>query len=265
MPHIAQTIAPDGPEVNRDTIGLMSVWKVLGILCAVLLGLGVVLFARQTYVYYQGIRRGEANPLLELRMESTVSRLVANNKVTPEDLASLADPKAPSQGPSDAPLTIVEFLDYGCPYCRQAFEPVRELASERGGKVRLVIRDFPLEDLHPGTLKASMAARCAQSQGKFWAYHDKLFLADQRSFTVEDLWQFAREVSLDIPTFTDCLESEKTRPLVEADLLAGLRAGVSGTPTFFFNGVKIQGAPSSDALNYLVDQFLAKAMSTSTP
>lgn len=252
------------PELveGHGRIPSMSVWKLLGILFAVLLGIGAVLFVRESYGYYQGIRSGQANPFLEQRLESTVSRLVANADVKPEDLAALADPKAPSQGPADAPLTIVEFLDYGCPYCREAFEPIREIATERAGHVRLIIRDFPLEDLHPGTLKASMAARCAQSQGKFWTYHDKLFLADQRSFTDEDLLQFAREVSLDIPAFASCMETEKTRPLVEADLLAGLRAGVSGTPTFFFNGVKIQGAPDAKSLNFLVDRFLSQATST---
>jgi protein-disulfide isomerase len=237
----------------------MSVWKVLGILLAVLLGIGAVLFARQTLLYYQAIQRGEANPFLEERLQSSASKLAANRNVTPEDLAVLADARAPSQGPADAPLTIVEFLDYGCPFCRQAFEPVRELTVERAGSVRLVVRDFPLEDLHPGVTKAAMAARCAQEQGNFWAYHDKLFLLDQRSFTDEDLTQIAREIGLNMTTFVACLDSAQTRPLVEADLLAGLKAGVQGTPTFFFNGVKVQGAPSAEALNFIVDQFLENA------
>lgn len=242
-------------------MSLMSVWKFLGILFAVLLGIGVVFFVRQTYFYFEAIRRGDANPFLEERLQSSVSRMAANPNVTPEDLAALADPKAPSIGPADAPLVIVEFLDYGCPFCRQAFEPIREVTLERAGSVRLVIRDFPIEDIHPGATRASMAARCAQEQGKFWAYHDKLFLLDQRSFVDEDLTQVAREVGLDVRTFAVCLDSERTRPLVEADLLAGLKAGVEGTPTFFFNGVKIQGAPSSEALNYIVDRFLEQASS----
>ncbi len=237
----------------------MSVWKLLGILFAILLGIGAVLFARQTILYYQAIQRGEANPFLEERLQSTASRLAANQNVTPEDLAALADPKAPSVGPAEAPVTIVEFLDYGCPFCRQAFEPVRELTVDRQGEVRLIIRDFPLEDLHPGATRASMAARCAQEQGNFWAYHDKLFLLDQRSFDDADLMQVAREVGLNINTFTSCLDSGRTRALVEADLLAGLQAGVQGTPTFFFNGVKVQGAPSAEALNFIVDRFVENA------
>lgn len=240
----------------------MSVWKLLGILFAVLLGLGLVLFVRQTYLYYTAMRTGQANPLWEKRLESTVSRLVANRDVKPEDLAALADPKAPSQGPADAPLTIVEFLDYGCPYCRAAFEPIRELAVERAGKVRLVIRDFPLDDLHPGATKAAIGARCAQEQGKFWAYHDKLFLLDQRSFQENELFDIAREISLDMNKFTECVGSGRAGALVQADQVAGLRAGVQGTPTFFFNGVKIQGAPDAETLNYIVDQFLARTASS---
>lgn len=243
----------------------MSVWKLLGILFAVLLGLGVILFVRQTYLYYGAIRSGAANPALDQRLESTVSRLVANRDVTDEDLAGLLDEKAPSQGPANAPLTIVEFLDYGCPYCRAAFEPVRELAVERAGKVRLVIRDFPLDDLHPGATKAAIGARCAQEQGKFWAYHDKLFLLDQRSFQEAELFDVAREISLDISKFTECVGSGRAGALVQADQVAGLRAGVQGTPTFFFNGVKVQGAPDAEALNYIVDQFLARTAATSTP
>lgn len=238
---------------------LMSIWKVLGILFAILLGIGSVLFVRQTILYYQAIQRGDTNPFLEERLQSSASRLAANTQVTPQDLAALADASAPSQGPADAPLTIVEFLDYGCPFCRQTFEPIRELAIERAGSVRLIIRDFPLEDIHPGTTKASMAARCAQEQGNFWAYHDKLFLLDQRSFTDEDLTKVAREVGIDVSSFVVCLDSARTRPLVEADLLAGLKAGIQGTPTFFFNGVKIQGAPSAEALDYIADRFLEKA------
>ncbi len=239
----------------------MSVWKVLGILFTVLLGIGAIFFVRQTLLYYQAIQRGDANPFLEERLQSSASKLAANQQVSAEDLAALADPKAPAQGSSDARVTIVEFLDYGCPFCRQAFEPVRELAVERSADVRLIIRDFPLEDLHPGATKAAMAARCAQAQGNFWAYHDKLFLLDQRSFTDEDLTQIAREIGLNMTTFVTCLDSAQTRPLVEADLLAGLKAGVQGTPTFFFNGVKVQGAPSAEALNFIVDQFLENAKS----
>lgn len=243
----------------------MSIWKLLGILFAVLLGLGVILFVRQTYLYYEAIRSGAANPALDQRLESTVSRLVANRQVTDEDLAGLADAKAPSQGPADAPLTIVEFLDYGCPYCRAAFEPVRELAVERAGKVRLIIRDFPLDDLHPGATKAAIGARCAQEQGKFWSYHDKLFLLDQRSFEESELFDVAREISLDMSKFTECVGSGRAGALVQADQVAGLRAGVQGTPTFFFNGVKVQGAPDAEALTYIVDQFLARTASSTTP
>lgn len=234
----------------------MSIWKALGALFGLLLLVGVVLFARQTYTYYAAIRSGRANPLLEQKLESTVSRLIANKNVSPADLAALADPAAPSLGSASATLTLVEFLDYGCPSSYKVFQTVREAAVTYGDRVRLIIRDFPLEDLHTGATKAAAAARCAQEQGKFWAYHDKLFLLDQRSFTDADLSNVADEIGLESRAFAACLASDRVKTLVKNDQAAGLRAGVEGTPTFFFNGTKIQGAPSRDVLEYLIGRFL---------
>jgi protein-disulfide isomerase len=159
-------------------------------------------------------------------------------------------------GDASATVTIVEFLDYGCPFCRAAFEPVRESVLRHEGSVRLVIRDFPLEDIHPGATKAAVAARCAQEQGKFWAYHDKLFLLDQRSFSDQDLIDVATESGLDLSAFNSCRVSTRAKALVERDLTTGLQVGVTGTPTFFFNRVRIKGAPSAEALEYIIQRFL---------
>jgi len=255
LPHIGLTLAPDGHFVNRDTMGPMSVWKTLGLLLGVLILVGSLLFARQTYTYYQAIRSGELNPLLDQQLESSVSHLIANKSVSQADLDLLADPTAPSIGSASPTLTIVEFLDFGCPFCRQAFEPVRERVLAHQENVKLIVRHFPLEDLHPGATHASYAAHCAQEQGKFWPYHDKLYL-NQMSFTDNDLIRFAREVGLDLPAFNACMTAPRTKQVVEHDQAVGLSAGVEGTPTFFFNGVKIQGAPSREALEYLINRFL---------
>jgi protein-disulfide isomerase len=234
----------------------MSIWKVLGWLFGLLLAIGVILFIRQSYTYYTAIRSGATNPLLEQQLEATISRLSANQSVSNADLDHLVDPAAPSLGDASATVTIVEFLDYGCPYCRAAFEPVRESVLRHEGKVRLVIRDFPLEDIHPGATKAAVAARCAQEQGKFWAYHDKLFLRDQRSFTDEDLVDIATESGLDLSAFNSCRASSRAKALVDRDLTTGLQVGVAGTPTFFFNRVRIKGAPSAEALEFIIQRFL---------
>lgn len=218
----------------------------------------VIWFGAQTYAFFREIKSGNANILLERRLQSSVSRAVANANVTQADLDRLAKTDAPSTGPADAPLTIVEFVDYDCPFSRASFEPVRELSSEYATSVRLIIRDFPLEDIHPGAMRKAMAARCAHEQGKFWPYHDKLYV-NQDAFQEGDLDRFAREVGLDMVRFDACLTGERTRSLVETDVADGLRAGVQGTPTFFFNGVRIQGGLDRDILRFLIEDFLKRA------
>jgi len=236
-------------------MGPMSVWKTLGLLLGVLILVGALLFGRQVFTYYQAIRSGQANPLLDQQLESSVSHLLANQHPSQADLDLLADPTAPSIGSASPTLTIVEFLDFGCPYCEQAFQPVREGVLAHQDNVKLVIRNFPLEDLHPGATHAAYAAHCALEQGKFWEYHDKLYL-NQTSFTDNDLINFAQQVGLDLPKFNSCFTSDRAKQVVQHDQAVGLSAGVEGTPTFFFNGVKIQGAPSREAFEYLINRFL---------
>jgi protein-disulfide isomerase len=234
----------------------MSVWKTLGLLLAALLLVGVLLFGRQVYVYYSAIQSGQVNPLLDQRLESSVSHMIANQHVSKADLDLLADPSSPSIGSTSPTLTIVEFLDFECPYCEAAFQPVREGVLAHQDKVKLVVRNFPLEDIHPGATHAAYAGYCAQEQGKFWEYHDKLYL-NQTTFTDNDLLNFAKQVGLDLPKFNACIGSDRAKNAVEHDQAVGLSAGVEGTPTFFFNGVKIQGAPSADAFDFLVNKFLS--------
>ncbi len=234
----------------------LSLWRVFAVLLFVSVLGGIGAFGYQVWSDYRGIRSGEVSPYANRRLESTVSRLASNPQVTPGDLARIIDPKAPAVGAEGADLIIVEFLDYGCPFCRASFEPVRELALANQDRVSLVVRDFPLEDVHPGATRAAMAARCADEQEKFWAYHDKLFLLDQRTFSNDDLESVGRGVGLDMDAFDTCLSTERTRLLVEADQAAGLRAGVQGTPTFFFNGVRVQGGLDADVFGYLIKEFL---------
>jgi protein-disulfide isomerase len=225
----------------------------------VLIAVGLGAFIWQVVVYYQAIRSGEVSPILLQRLESSVSQMKANQKVTEADLARLANPSSPSMGEPGAPVTIVEFLDYGCPFCRRSFEPVRELISNRPQDVRLIIRDFPVEELHPGAIAAAVGARCAQEQGKFWAYHDKLFLLDVREFDETLLAKAAQEVGLDETEWNACRSSDAILAKIRKDVEDGLAAGVSGTPTFFFNGTRIQGALDRDMLKLLVDTFVKQS------
>jgi protein-disulfide isomerase len=164
----------------------------------------------------------------------------------------------PSRGPEGAPVTIVEFSDFQCPYCGREYPVVERLMKEYDGKVRLVFRHFPL-DFHPFAQKAAEAGACAADQGtdKFWKLHDKMFV-NQQKLAVDDLKGYAKEVGVDSTRFEKCLDSGEKRAAVDADGKAGKKAGVSGTPAFFVNGIFINGAVPYEQFKETVDRELKR-------
>jgi len=164
--------------------------------------------------------------------------------------------EGPTRGPKDAPVTIVEFSDFECPYCGQAFETVEQVMSSYAGKVRLVYRQFPLS-FHPHAAKAAEASLCAADQGKFWEYHDVLF-KNQKKLDPTDLKAHATEVGIDPQKFGQCLDSGDKKKVVDADQQAGLAAGVGGTPAFFINGIFLNGAQPIDEFKKVIDGELAR-------
>jgi protein-disulfide isomerase len=147
---------------------------------------------------------------------------------------------ASAKGPKDAPVTIVEFSDFHCPFCRGAVATLQDVMRQYPGKVRWVYRDFPIPSLHPQAAKAAEAARCAGEQGKFWEYHDVLFDSQQQT-TVADFKRFADQLKLDSKSFAACLESGRHQAAVQSDIEDGVRLGITGTPTFFINGRVLVG------------------------
>jgi protein-disulfide isomerase len=143
-------------------------------------------------------------------------------------------------GASHAPVTIVEYGDFECPNCKQAAPAVKLLLERFAGRVRMVFRHFPLEEVHPHALAAAEAAECAGGQGKFWEMHDLLF-ANQQNLGHEAYVAFARTLALDLGRFTRDIEQETYAPRVREDFISGVRSGVNGTPTFFINGVRHNG------------------------
>jgi protein-disulfide isomerase len=164
--------------------------------------------------------------------------------------------KGPAKGPENAPITIVEFSDFQCPYCGREVPVVERVMKEYDGKVRLVFRNFPL-NFHPNAQKAAEAGACAADQGKFWEMHDKMF-GNQQKLAIDDLKGFAKEVGLDAKKFDQCLDSGEKKALVEADSKAGEEAGVSGTPAFFVNGIFINGAVPYEQFKDTVERELNK-------
>lgn len=165
---------------------------------------------------------------------------------------------APVRGEASAPVTLVEFSDFHCPFCRRVQTTLKELLDRYDGKLKLVYRDFPLDSLHPHARRAAEAARCAHDQGKFWAYHDALFANAPRASS-EDLRRYAGQVRLDVEKFDACVLSGVHRATVQHDVDEGTRLGVNGTPAFFINGRLITGAQPLEAFVRLVEEELARA------
>ncbi len=164
------------------------------------------------------------------------------------------EPKGPSQGPENAPITVVAFSDFQCPACRTAKHTVDRLLREYPGKIRLVFRQYPLE-MHPDAARSAAASLCAHEQGKFWPYHDLLFENPAR-LKDADLRTYAGEVGLVAGKFSECLDSGRFSPAVQADIADGDRVGVQGTPHFFVNGISVVGAKSLPEFKRIIDQEL---------
>jgi len=162
----------------------------------------------------------------------------------------------PSIGPEDAPITIVEFSDYQCPYCRRWNEEVYQpLLNAYPGQIRLVYRHFPLTSIHPDALPAAEASMCANEQNSFWQFHDKLFSSD--SLGSSTYTQYAQDIGLDMTAFKSCIDEHKYQDVVQADLDFAVGLGVRSTPTFFINGLAIVGAQPLDIFKQVIDQELA--------
>jgi len=180
--------------------------------------------------------------------------LLAEAPLPPAMLAELQDLPTASTGAANAPLTIVEFTDFQCPFCRQAIAPMEQFMAARGREVRWVVRTFPL-DIHPDAQLAAEAALAAGAQGKFWEMHDLLF-AHQQALKQADLKGYAEELHLNMTEFNQALETHRYAAQVAADRALGAKAGVEGTPTFVIDGRLVTGARSVPELNQIADAHL---------
>jgi protein-disulfide isomerase len=215
---------------------------------------------------FQGRPLLEVRPMIEqrLRQEKEKEGLLAyfeglkkqaNVKVSlPEPRVAVAA-TGPSKGPEGAPVTIVEFSDFQCPYCAQARKIADQVVTAFAGKVRLVFRDYPLS-FHDKAAKAAEAGLCADEQGKFWPMHDWMF-EHQDKLDLAGLKEGAKTAGVDQAKFDGCLDSGKFADKVKASTKAGQEAGVSGTPAFFINGRLISGAQPFDKFKEMIEQELA--------
>jgi protein-disulfide isomerase len=164
---------------------------------------------------------------------------------------------ARARGPQNAPVTIVEFADFQCPFCNRTTETIKQLEKKYPGQIRVVFRDFPLA-FHENAAKAAEAGSCAQEQGKFWQMHDKLF-ANQASLKPAALKNYASEIGLDAAQFNQCLDSEKYTRKWQSDRDEGESYGINGTPTFFVNGRMLAGAAPFETFVQMIDEEIERA------
>lgn len=226
------------PEKRR-----WSMSRVLGLFAFVGVLLLVLGFSWRVFGFYRGIRSGAINPALAYTT-TNFTRAVSAFAVKAAangDSASLFGTSDPSLGKKDAKITVVEFGDFGCPYSQESAPIVRAIAKQYANDVQVVFRNFPIEELHPGATIAAQAGGCAAEQGKFWEYHDAVF-ASKTPLGMEMLTGVAANIGLDTEQFIRCVDSGYYENDVESDTSDGAIAGVTGTPTFFFNGQKVDGS-----------------------
>jgi Na+/H+ antiporter NhaA len=190
--------------------------------------------------------------VIALLPPEVMTRQFARTADTIVDLAAPVDPERDHiRGDDDAPVTLVEYGDFECPFCGRAEPVVRELVSEFGHDLRYVFRHLPLSDVHPRALLAAEAAEAADDQGAFWEMHDLLF-QHQDALEPKDLMGYAEELGLDLERFTDQLRRHEHAGRIASDVDDADLSGVSGTPTFFVNGMRHQGAYDIDTLTAAV-------------
>lgn len=163
----------------------------------------------------------------------------------------------PARGPEGAPVTVVEFSDFDCPYCRSTHPAVERLLAEYGDRIRFVHRDFPLA-IHERAVPAARAARCAGEQDRYWDYFERL-MEDDGGLGDTDLARRAEALGLDLGAFSACLASDRYSAAIQTALIDGRAAGVSGTPTFFVNGRLLEGSQTYQTLRAVVDEELELA------
>ncbi|MGA8764369.1 MAG: thioredoxin domain-containing protein, partial [Candidatus Sulfotelmatobacter sp.] len=226
----------------------------------------------QMEVYYEGLDteqpyevvRGKIlEKIREIRTEKARAAYAATLRTKTTVYVTLAPPRvdvgvetAQMIGPRNAPVTLIEFADYECPYCQKVSPDLRKLQAEFGDKVSLTYRDFPLP-MHARAEKAAEAARCAGEQGKFWEFHDELFQSKELDF--DQLKVHAQRLKLDSASFAKCLDTGAEAAAVGLDRKEGIRLGLTGTPSFFINGHFLSGAVDYATLRKVVEQQLAES------
>jgi protein-disulfide isomerase len=246
--------SPKSQEISKSTENARPAIKRVN-LALVMIPLAFVLGVAAGYLYWG--RGPGAAPAIAQAVKATAAAQAQNadqnQQVTRYEVPVDDDPVL---GPKDAPITIVEFSDYECPYCRKWHtETFARLMETYPGKIRFVYRDFPLSSIHPNAQPAAEAANCAGEQGKYYEFSEKLFNGQALSPQVYS--QYAGELGMDTKAFEACVSSGKYASEVTADLNWAADLGVRSTPTFFINGLPVVGAQPYEMFKQVIDKELA--------
>jgi protein-disulfide isomerase len=201
-------------------------------------------------------RLGERVGKLETEMGGRTAQPAAAQGPDPSRVYTIRTAGAPSKGPDTAPVTIVEFSDFQCPFCARATSTLKQIEDTYKGRVRILWKHLPLS-IHNNAVGAALAAEVAGNQGKFWEYHDRLF-ANQARLGPDDLKQYAKDLRLDMSRFeTDMLNLDEKKK-IEADVAEAGTLGITATPGFFINGRFILGAQPFESFSRIIDEELTK-------
>lgn len=181
--------------------------------------------------------------------------VAARPQIDPNKVYELPVGKSPVKGPADATVTMVEFSDFQCPFCSRAVPLIDQVMQAYPKDLKFVYKEFPLP-MHPNAMPASKAAIAAQRQGKYWEMHDKMF-ANQHALQPDDLKKYAQEIGLDVAKFEQDMNSPEVQAQINDDMQLARQSGVSGTPTLFLNGKRIQNR-SFEGIKAMVDEALQK-------
>jgi protein-disulfide isomerase len=233
-------------------------WALAGAMLSLVVFVGLMLFAIQVLRYMGEIRAGKPNPFTAREREVSVTRLLAQTPLTNVDLSRVESKGTdPMLGNPAAKIRIVEFLDFECPFCRRSAPELRTFMARHANEVLLIVRDFPLESIHPQAMDAAIAARCVFAQGeadRYWRYHDLLF-SSKDPIGAAMLRTTAQTVGADLGAFDACVASRAPEVGIRASIEDGTAAGVRGTPTFFVNGYRVQGEVDLATLEEILSQM----------
>ena len=248
-------------QMDRAGRGWFRFWMIPLAILLLIGGFVGFLFISQFVKYYNFAKEGiPLNILTQSSNQLTETPGVAGSSSSTSLIAAakLATSDDPKKGPDNAKITLVEFSDFQCQFSKESYLVIEKLLQRYPDDIKFIYRDFPVDSIHSFARKAAEAGACAHEQDKFWEYHDKIF-ENQEALNNEDgqiFYKIAKDAGLDEKLFTTCFGFGKYKQEVEEDFQAGVSAGLRGTPTWFFNGQKVEGSLSLETFEKIIQELL---------